>query len=169
MDWLKWKRRFSISSWWLMWYQYTWPALTFFNDCQCFSMYFNLLHFLTLHCTGSLSYLPSPVPQINRSSSSSTMQNLSRRCTACFFPRRYRCGPTTDRHIGTHTPYTCIHTPYTLVYTRSHLSGCSPGSRWTWHWGRNKPASAVATHTQCTATGRGVYFKALNRIFFIIR
>ena len=134
-----------------------------------FSIYFNLLHFLTLHCTGSLSYLPSPVAQINRSSSSSsTMQNLSRRCTACFFPRRYRCGPTADRHIGTntlhtlvytliHSPYTCIHTPYTLVYTRSHLSGCSPGSRWTWHWGRNKPASAVATHTQCPATGRGVY------------
>ena len=85
-------------------------------------MYFNLLHFLTLHCTGSLSYLPSPVAQINRSSSSSTMQNLSRRCTACFFPRRYWCGPTADRHIGTHTVYTCIRTPYTL-----HTHWYTPG------------------------------------------
>ena len=85
------------------------------------SIYFNLLHFLTLHCTGSLSYLPSPVAQINRSSSSSTMQNLLRRCTACFFPRRYWCGPTADRHIGTHTHsiqlYTRSYTLHTHWYT----------------------------------------------------
>ena len=86
-----------------------------------FSIYFNLLHFLTLHCTGSLSYLPSPVAQINRSWSSSTMQNLLRRCTACFFPRRYWCGPTADRHIGTHTHsiqmYTHSYTLHTHWYT----------------------------------------------------
>ena len=86
-----------------------------------FSIYFNLLHFLTLHCTGSLSYLPSPVAQINRSSSSSTMQNLLRRCTACFFLRRYWCGPTADRHIGTHTHsiqlYTRSYTLHTHWYT----------------------------------------------------
>ena len=49
------------------------------------------------------------------------MQNLLRRCTACFFPRRYWCGPTADRHIGTHTHsiqlYTRSYTLHTHWYT----------------------------------------------------
>ena len=84
-----------------------------------FLIYFNRLHFLTLHCTGSLSYLPSPVAQINRSWSSSTMQNLSRRCIACFFLWRYRCGPTADTHRHTHSIqlYTHSYTLHTHWYT----------------------------------------------------
>ena len=38
------------------------------------------------------------------------MQNLSRRCTACFFPRRYRCGPTT-LHTLVYTLHTHWYTP----------------------------------------------------------
>ena len=135
-----------------------------FNVFQWMSMFFQ---FISIYCTSWHFIAPAHSPICRHLLLKLIEAEAAAQCKTSWgdaplvFSREDIGVDQPQIDTSAHTPctlvYALIHTPYTLVYTRSHLSGCSPGSRWTWHWGRNKPASAVATHTQCPATGRGVY------------
>ena len=139
-----------------MWYQYTRPALTFFNECQCF------FQFISIYCTSWHFIAPAHSPICRHLLLKLIEAEAAAQCKTSWgdaplvFSREDIGVDQPQIDTSAHTLHTLVYTLHTH-YTRSHLSGCSPGSRWTWHWGRNKPASAVATHTQCPATGRGIY------------
>ena len=131
-DWLKGKRRFSISSWWPMWYQYTRPALTFFNECQCF------FQFISIYCTSWHFIAPAHSPICRHLLLKLIEAQAAAQCKTSWGDAplvfsREDIGvdqPQIDTSAHTHTPYNCIR-----AHTHSIHIGIHPVSFvWLFAW-----------------------------------